>query len=112
MVIVYFLIVPVVFFFFSSRRRHTRFKCDWFRRVLFRSHSDAGVSLRFFRGIFESGGVGVSFGNRGLLDDTVEKNLQRITLETPRAHARAILGRGYARRLARKVRRQARFPRS
>src|SRR2546430_12644195 len=27
------------FFFFSSRRRHTRFDCDWFRRVLFRSHA-------------------------------------------------------------------------
>src|SRR5256884_6860879 len=25
------------FFFFSSRRRHTRFDCDWIRRVLFRS---------------------------------------------------------------------------
>src|SRR5688572_31964850 len=25
------------FFFFSSRRRHTRFDCDEFRRVLFRS---------------------------------------------------------------------------
>src|SRR5205085_4873291 len=25
-------------FFFSSRRRHTRFDCDWSRRVLFRSH--------------------------------------------------------------------------
>src|SRR5260370_38612734 len=25
------------FFFFSSRRRHTRFKCDWSSRVLFRS---------------------------------------------------------------------------
>src|SRR5438270_12289867 len=24
-------------FFFSSRRRHTRFDCDWIRRVLFRS---------------------------------------------------------------------------
>src|SRR5689334_24334075 len=26
-----------LFFFFSSRRRHTRWNCDWFRRVLFRS---------------------------------------------------------------------------
>src|SRR2546427_3091693 len=28
----------VIVFFFSSRRRHTRFDCDWSRRVLFRSH--------------------------------------------------------------------------
>src|SRR3972149_2322241 len=34
-------LIPSVFFFFfffSSRRRHTRFDCDWFRRVLFRSN--------------------------------------------------------------------------
>src|SRR5688572_20784379 len=29
-------------FFFSSRRRHTRFDCDWFRRVLFRSGGNGG----------------------------------------------------------------------
>src|SRR5256886_11369688 len=29
--------VRSVLCFFSSRRRHTRFDCDWFRRVLFRS---------------------------------------------------------------------------
>src|SRR5689334_23523406 len=28
----------VIIFFFSSRRRHTRWNCDWSRRVLFRSH--------------------------------------------------------------------------
>src|SRR5688572_31123657 len=28
------------YFFFSSRRRHTRFDCDWSRRVLFRSMSE------------------------------------------------------------------------
>src|SRR5689334_23554784 len=27
----------VILFFFSSRRRHTRWNCDWSRRVLFRS---------------------------------------------------------------------------
>src|SRR6266568_442349 len=27
----------IFFFFFSSRRRHTRWNCDWIRRVLFRS---------------------------------------------------------------------------
>jgi peptidoglycan/xylan/chitin deacetylase (PgdA/CDA1 family) len=94
----------------SSRFVRERFGLDY--SAFSFPHSDAEVSLQFFRGIFESGGVGVSFGNRGLLDDTVEKNLQRITLEKPRAHARAILGRGYARRLARIVRRQARVPRS
>src|SRR5882762_1341742 len=30
-------VLLLYFFFFSSRRRHTRFKCDWSRRVLFRS---------------------------------------------------------------------------
>src|SRR5258708_11783153 len=34
------------YFFFSSRRRHTRFKCDEFRRVLFRSNATDLVDLK------------------------------------------------------------------
>src|SRR5689334_23480001 len=38
---------PVFFFFFSSRRRHTRWNCDWIRRVLFRSNNAAAGTLQF-----------------------------------------------------------------
>jgi peptidoglycan/xylan/chitin deacetylase (PgdA/CDA1 family) len=94
----------------SSRFVTNRFGLDY--SAFSFPHSDSEVSLQFFREIFKNGRVGITFGNRGLLDDTIEKNLQRISLEKPRAHARAILGRGYARRLARKIRRQARVLRS
>jgi peptidoglycan/xylan/chitin deacetylase (PgdA/CDA1 family) len=46
-------------------------------------HSDAGVSNEFFRRIYESGMVDVSFGTGGMLDDEWPCHIQRFSLEKP-----------------------------
>ena len=62
-------------------------------------HSDAHVSKEFFREIFVDGELDVCFGNQGLLDDDVHRNIQRSSMEEAGKPAEAILGRGYVRRL-------------
>jgi peptidoglycan/xylan/chitin deacetylase (PgdA/CDA1 family) len=60
-------------------------------------HSDAEVSLDFFDEIFNQGTLDVCFGNRGLLEDPVSRNIQRTSMEKTYMSAEAILGKSYAR---------------
>ena len=66
-------------------------------------HSDAHVSNEFFRELFADGEVDVCFGNQGLLEDDVRRNIQRSSMEEAGKQAEAILGRGYARRVFKNV---------
>lgn len=61
-------------------------------------HSDANVSKEFFCEIFGGNEVDVCFGNQGLLEDEIPRNLQRSSMEKTSLPAEAILGRAYARR--------------
>jgi peptidoglycan/xylan/chitin deacetylase (PgdA/CDA1 family) len=63
--------------------------------------SDANVSTGFFREILGRGVADVCFGNHGLLKDSVPHNVQRSSMERTDMPAEAILGRNYARRVAR-----------
>jgi peptidoglycan/xylan/chitin deacetylase (PgdA/CDA1 family) len=66
-------------------------------------HSDANVSSEFFREMFVDGEVDVCFGNQGLLEDDLHRNIQRCSMEEPGKPAEAILGRGYVRRVFKKA---------
>jgi peptidoglycan/xylan/chitin deacetylase (PgdA/CDA1 family) len=67
-------------------------------------YSDAGISKSFFEVVFEkSGEVDVCFGNRGLLGDTVLRNVQRTAMDKTRLSAEAILGMSYLRRFVKSV---------
>lgn len=62
--------------------------------------SDANISKSFFQQVLGSGEVDVCFGNHGLLDDCVSRNIQRTSMEKTSLPAEAILGKSYARRFA------------
>ena len=63
--------------------------------------SDANVNREFFREIFRAREVDVCFGNHGLLEDCVPRNVQRSSMEKTWMPAEAILGKSYARRCVR-----------
>src|ERR1051326_321987 len=65
-------------------------------------NSDANVSRAFFREVFSRGGVDACFGNRGLLEDSVGRVIQRTSMEKTAMPAQGILGKAYARRLVRR----------
>lgn len=62
-------------------------------------HSDAHVSRKFFRELFAAGEVDLCFGNQGLLKDSVQRNIQRFSMEKTHMPAEAILGKALARGL-------------
>jgi peptidoglycan/xylan/chitin deacetylase (PgdA/CDA1 family) len=70
-------------------------------------HSDRGVSQEYFRRISATGLVDVSFGTEGLLGDSVQRNLQRFSLENPLEPAPRILAYHHARRLGKMLTRGA-----
>lgn len=82
----------------SIRFVRERFSVDY--GVFSFPHSDAGVSKEFFQETFKRGLVDLSFGNQGLLDDSVDGNIQRTSMEKTFMSAEGILGRSYARRFA------------
>ena len=55
-------------------------------------HSDAEVTNEFFSRLFATGEVDLCFGNQGLLNDSVRRNIQRSSMEKTRMPAEAILG--------------------
>ncbi len=62
-------------------------------------HSDANVSREFFRKLFATGEVDICFGNQGMLEDSVPRNVQRSSMEKTSMPAEGILGKSLARRL-------------
>ena len=52
----------------------------------------------FFRKLFATGEVDLCFGNQGLLNDSVRRNIQRSSMEKTQMPAEAILGKSLARR--------------
>jgi peptidoglycan/xylan/chitin deacetylase (PgdA/CDA1 family) len=60
-------------------------------------HTDAGVSMEFFDQVLRGDGLDISFGNSGLLNDTVSTNLQRFSLEKPFLPAKRIIALQFAR---------------
>ena len=66
-------------------------------------HSDANVSKEFFERVFGDNEIDVCFGNQGLMEDAIPRNLQRSTMEKTSLPAEAILGRAYLRRYVKKL---------
>jgi peptidoglycan/xylan/chitin deacetylase (PgdA/CDA1 family) len=62
-------------------------------------HTDSGVGPEFFRTIFSTKIVSVSFGTAGLLPHFHRRNIERISMEQTSAPASQILARQYARSL-------------
>jgi hypothetical protein len=60
-------------------------------------HSDAGVDPQFFKEVFSSGLLQVSFGTGGMVRHFHPKNLERVNMEKTAAPAGAILARQCAR---------------
>jgi peptidoglycan/xylan/chitin deacetylase (PgdA/CDA1 family) len=64
-------------------------------------HSDAGVTLDFFRVLFDEGTLDVSFGTGGMLPHCFARNFQRFPMEKTLLPAESILAKQYARVLYR-----------
>lgn len=64
-------------------------------------HSDAGVTMDFFRVLFDEGTLEVSFGTGGMLPHFFARNFQRFTMEKTLLPAESILAKQYARALYR-----------
>jgi len=62
-------------------------------------YSDKNVSKAFFSSIYSSGFVDVSFGNSGMIDDSISMNLQRFSLEKPLMPAERLIGLQFTKRL-------------
>jgi peptidoglycan/xylan/chitin deacetylase (PgdA/CDA1 family) len=62
-------------------------------------HGDDKVSGRYFVELFDSGLVDVSFGTRGIIDDEIPWNIQRISFEKPLMPAKRILALHCAKRM-------------
>jgi peptidoglycan/xylan/chitin deacetylase (PgdA/CDA1 family) len=62
-------------------------------------HTDAGVSREFIEKIHKSGLVDITFGTGGLIDTSLRRHRQRVSLEDPLQTARELLAWQYARRL-------------
>jgi peptidoglycan/xylan/chitin deacetylase (PgdA/CDA1 family) len=75
-------------------------------------HSDDGVSTEFFTRARENGGLDITFGTAGLMDDMVASSIQRVNFERPfwpvRKTMRFHLARGlYKRALGKQLLRRA-----
>jgi hypothetical protein len=64
-------------------------------------HSDAGVTMDFFRPLYEDGNLDVSFGTGGMLPHFFSRHFQRFAMEEPMLSAESILAKQYARVLYR-----------
>jgi peptidoglycan/xylan/chitin deacetylase (PgdA/CDA1 family) len=62
-------------------------------------HTDCGVGAEFFRTIFSTQIVSLSFGTAGLVPHFHRRNIERISMENTSAPAARILARQYARSL-------------
>lgn len=66
-------------------------------------HNDNDVLNTFFIELYNSGLVDVSFGTAGMVEDTVHRNIQRISLEKPLMPAERILALQFAKKLYKKT---------
>ncbi len=67
-------------------------------------HSDAGVSPAFFRHIFERSGIDITFGTRGMIEDSQRGHFQRFSMEKVSGPAGRILLHYRARACLRRLR--------
>ncbi len=74
-------------------------------------HSDLGVSKTYFDEIKKTGLVDISFGTAGLIEDCVENNIQRFSLEKPLLPAKNIFSMHAAKRLWNILRRKDKITR-
>jgi peptidoglycan/xylan/chitin deacetylase (PgdA/CDA1 family) len=66
-------------------------------------HSDYGVTSHFFHNVRKSQHVDVTFGTRGLLDDSINNHIQRMSFEKPVVPVQRLLRRELIRRFIKKV---------
>jgi peptidoglycan/xylan/chitin deacetylase (PgdA/CDA1 family) len=85
-------------------RESLRFLAERFQiryRAFAFPHSDAGVTMDFFRVLFDKGHLDVSFGTGGMLPHFFARNFQRFTMEKTLLPAESILAKQYVRFLYR-----------
>lgn len=81
----------------SVKQIKERFRLDYGAFAF--PNSDHNVSREFFGEVNNSGMVDVCFGNSGMINDTVQNNLQRFSLEKPLMPAERIIALQFARKL-------------
>jgi peptidoglycan/xylan/chitin deacetylase (PgdA/CDA1 family) len=75
-------------------------------------HGDNMVSRNFFRRLYSSGLVDVSFGTGGMIEDEFPRNIQRISFEKPLMPAEKILAFQFARRMYKIIKRKGKLIRN
>ena len=68
-------------------------------------HTDNGVSKQFFTEVYQSGLIDVTFGTGGMINDSVSRNIQRFSLESPLMPAKEIIALQFARKINRVMKR-------
>ena len=66
-------------------------------------HSDAGVSARFFDEIAKRHLTDLTFGTGGILDDSMNTHIQRMSFERPVKDVEQLISRQLARRIYRRI---------
>jgi len=66
-------------------------------------HSDHKVSMEFFKELYDSGVVDISFGTAGMLNDSFPENFQRFSLEKPLLPAKDIVSYQLIRKLFKSI---------
>lgn len=80
-----------------------RFRLDY--GVFAFPHTDNGVSKKFFTEVYQSGLIDVTFGTGGMINDSVPRNIQRFSLESPLMPAKEIIALQFARKINRVMKR-------
>lgn len=80
-----------------------RFRLDY--GVFAFPHTDNGVSKKFFTEVYQSGLIDVTFGTGGMTNDSVPRNIQRFSLESPLMPAKEIIALQFARKINRVMKR-------
>ena len=68
-------------------------------------HTDNGVSKEYFAELYKSGLIDVTFGTGGMINDSVPRNIQRFSLESPLMPAEEIIALQFARKINRVMKR-------
>ena len=80
-----------------------RFRLDY--GVFAFPHTDNRVSTKFFTEAYQSGLIDVTFGTEGMINDSVSRNIQRFSLESPLMPAEKIIALQFARKIYRVMKR-------
>jgi len=80
-----------------------RFRLDY--GVFAFPHTDNRVSKKFFTEVYQSGLIDVTFGTGAMTNDSVPRNIQRFSLESPLMPAEEIIALQFARKINRVMKR-------